>query len=48
MNTPTVITPLAAERITLPEAKANLRVIGTDDDALVVMMTRLVVLPFIS
>ena len=48
MNVPTVITPPAAEPITLPEAKAHLRVIGTDDDALVVMMTRLVVLPLIS
>ena len=38
MNVPTVITPPAAEPITLPEAKAHLRVIGTDDDTQIELM----------
>ena len=38
MNVPTVITPPAAEPITLPEAKAHLRVIGTEDDTQINMM----------
>lgn len=38
MNVPTVITRPEAEPITLPEAKAHLRVIGTDDDAQIEMM----------
>lgn len=48
MNVPTVIMPPVAELITLPEAKAHLRVIGADDAALVGMMTTSVVLPLIS
>ena len=48
MNVPIAITQPAAELITLPEAKAHLRVIGTDDAALVGMMTTSVVLPLIS
>lgn len=38
MNVPTVITPPASEPITLPEAKAHLRAIGTNYDYQIGMM----------